>query len=99
VGPLPGTQVETFYPPNAYKKFASVMGEHTYRNPASFHPGGVNVALCDGSVRFIKETIDSWQNDPNTGNPPGIGFASHIDGPIDNGGVFTIAPRTYFGVW
>jgi prepilin-type processing-associated H-X9-DG protein len=24
----------------------------------SFHPGGCNVALFDGSVRFISETID-----------------------------------------
>jgi prepilin-type processing-associated H-X9-DG protein len=29
----------------------------------SKHPGGVNAALCDGSVRFISETIDglTWQ--------------------------------------
>lgn len=31
--------------------------------PSSFHPGGVNVALCDGTVRFISETIDA--GDPN----------------------------------
>lgn len=30
----------------------------------SFHPGGVNIALGDGSVRFVNETIDrtTWQN-------------------------------------
>jgi prepilin-type processing-associated H-X9-DG protein len=31
--------------------------------PTSHHPGGVNVLLLDGSVRFIKETIDraTWR--------------------------------------
>jgi prepilin-type N-terminal cleavage/methylation domain-containing protein/prepilin-type processing-associated H-X9-DG protein len=29
----------------------------------SYHPGGVNLALCDGSIRFIKDTInlDIWR--------------------------------------
>lgn len=27
--------------------------------PTSDHPGGVNVAMADGSVRFISETIDT----------------------------------------
>jgi prepilin-type N-terminal cleavage/methylation domain-containing protein/prepilin-type processing-associated H-X9-DG protein len=26
----------------------------------SLHPGGVNVVMVDGSVRFIKDTINSW---------------------------------------
>jgi prepilin-type processing-associated H-X9-DG protein len=26
---------------------------------SSYHPGGVNVVLCDGAVRFINETIDA----------------------------------------
>jgi prepilin-type N-terminal cleavage/methylation domain-containing protein/prepilin-type processing-associated H-X9-DG protein len=26
----------------------------------SLHPGGVNVAYCDGSVHFIKESISQW---------------------------------------
>jgi prepilin-type processing-associated H-X9-DG protein len=25
----------------------------------SNHPGGVNMAFCDGSVKFVKETLDS----------------------------------------
>jgi prepilin-type N-terminal cleavage/methylation domain-containing protein/prepilin-type processing-associated H-X9-DG protein len=27
---------------------------------SSLHPGGVNVSFADGSVRFIKDTINSW---------------------------------------
>jgi prepilin-type processing-associated H-X9-DG protein len=27
--------------------------------PTSYHKGGVNLALVDGSVRFISETIDA----------------------------------------
>ncbi len=96
VGPVGGTQVETFYPPNAYKKFGVVMGDYATRNPSSFHPGGVNVALCDGSVRFFKETIDTWQNNPTTGYPPGISSKPYIEG--DNL-LYMIAPGTYFGVW
>jgi prepilin-type processing-associated H-X9-DG protein len=93
VGPATGPQFEAFYPPNAYKKFGSVMADHATWNPTSFHPRGVNVALCDGSVQFIKETIDTWQNNPNTGYPPGISFRP------DLGGINVIAPRTYSGVW
>jgi prepilin-type processing-associated H-X9-DG protein len=96
VGPFGGTQVETFYPPNGYKAYASIMAESATRNAASFHPGGVNVALCDGSVRFICETIESWRNDPDTGYPPGV-----RPEPDMGGGslVYTIAPGTHLGVW
>ncbi len=92
-------QLETFFPPNGFRSFRPVLGNHAPRNPASFHPGGVNVALCDGSVRFIKETIDSWRNDPATGYPLGIGYNAGGVPDLGDKSLYTIAPGTYFGVW
>ena len=35
------------------------------------HPGGVNCAFADGSVRFIKDTISSWPMNGQNGVPYG----------------------------
>jgi prepilin-type N-terminal cleavage/methylation domain-containing protein/prepilin-type processing-associated H-X9-DG protein len=37
----------------------------------SFHPGGANVGFTDGSVKFIKDAISSWQINPSSIGQPG----------------------------
>jgi prepilin-type N-terminal cleavage/methylation domain-containing protein/prepilin-type processing-associated H-X9-DG protein len=52
------SQFFTLMPPNS--PTCAIEGE-TWCMPtaSSFHPGGVNVAMADGSVRFISETIEA----------------------------------------
>jgi prepilin-type N-terminal cleavage/methylation domain-containing protein/prepilin-type processing-associated H-X9-DG protein len=42
-------------PPNLMQEQGNIEGTFGSR-----HPGGVNVLLCDGSVRFVKDSIQSW---------------------------------------
>jgi prepilin-type processing-associated H-X9-DG protein len=50
--------------PNAIKRYLTEFNNGAWWVPlasaSSRHPGGVNLALADGSVRFVKDTVSSW---------------------------------------
>jgi prepilin-type N-terminal cleavage/methylation domain-containing protein/prepilin-type processing-associated H-X9-DG protein len=81
-GSMGGTLFSSFAPINAFRKINLPL----HQSASSLHPGGVNALMGDGSVRFVKETIDSWPFDPLTGFPQGAernlgGFWSNLPRP------------------
>jgi prepilin-type N-terminal cleavage/methylation domain-containing protein/prepilin-type processing-associated H-X9-DG protein len=64
---------------------------------SSFHPGGCNFAMMDGSVKFLKETIGTWAYNPGTGLPNNLTL---INDPGGSGWqIFFISPGTQVGVY
>jgi prepilin-type processing-associated H-X9-DG protein len=85
----------SFYPINPRGKVEDEYGDGLCRAfigaVSSGHPGGANAAFVDGSVRFIKDTIDCWPVHPVTATPLGI--------TRDHSGLFHLAPETWPRVW
>jgi len=87
------TLFSTMYPMNAFKKIPRQVEEYSnawIESASSFHPGGANFAYADGSVHFLKDSINSWPFNPTTGFPTGV---------TDTNGVFTMVAGTQRGVY
>lgn len=46
------------FPLNTQRRKTGEAFTAQHARPSSFHPGGFNACFCDGSVKFISETID-----------------------------------------
>jgi prepilin-type N-terminal cleavage/methylation domain-containing protein len=67
-GNLGDTLFTSLYAPN-FVALANALLDPSAAS--SQHPAGVNALMGDGSARFIKQTISSWQIDPVTDQPVG----------------------------
>ncbi len=95
VGFISDALTTAYYPVNGALRgvpYVSGTSNNWTSTVGSFHPGGANVGFCDGSVRFVKESIQSLPFDPSSGNVP----AFLLD-PVM--GTYSIAPGTQLGVW
>ena len=88
-GNMGDSLISMMYPPNMFQSVAYSAGSNHAFGATSLHPGGVNVLMGDGSVRFINESIHSWPSDRLTGYPAGA-----VRSP---GGWWTNLPKP--GIW
>ena len=84
-----------FFPLNPQKKLTNgnINGNQAdsfVLGASSFHPGGGNFCFADGSVKFIKESINSWPINAS-GQPTQV--------TLDSNGFFVMAPGGQMGVY
>jgi len=91
------TGFSTMFPPNpnsriGYSSFPNrTGGDSQIGSAGSNHPGGANFAFLDGSVHFLKDTINCWQYGGNPMFPIGVTANANA--------TWTMAPGTRMGTY
>jgi prepilin-type N-terminal cleavage/methylation domain-containing protein/prepilin-type processing-associated H-X9-DG protein len=80
---------QTRYAPNA------LLAQGLVFSASSLHPGGINVGFVDGSVKFIKTTINSWALTASGRINPAYYTASVSNGFL----MYTFTAKAQIGVW
>ena len=85
-------RIYTIVPPNSGPACSSGASQYEVQymrvNASSYHQGGVNVVMFDGSVQFVNDNIDA--GDPN--GSPGAAVSGSTDG-------FSYRGQSVWGVW
>ena len=88
------TLICSYYPVNSDTKgiIATNQFDEYFEIVGSFHPGGANIGMCDGSVKFIKDSVQSLPFNPSTANNDFLIYDGNV-------GTWSVAPKTQLGVW
>ncbi len=69
------TLFTTLYPPNAWQRVVLGASDAWSNSASSLHPGGVNVLMGDGAVRFVRDTVQCWAVGGLAGEPAGASLS------------------------